>query len=83
MARAISTSQTPEETLKYRKDLVKKGWCTQSDIKKFVPCGNKKAKQIYEEIRNCVEVEGFENLCNCILTDRLIKYMHLSKKELI
>jgi len=76
-------NQSAEQTLKYRRELVAKGWCNKTDIQHFVPCGVVSARRIYEEIRGGVKAEGFENLCNCILTDRLIKYMHLSKKELI
>lgn len=77
------SKQTAEQTAKYRKDLVVKGWCDKKDIKHFVPCGDRRAKEIYDEIRKTVNTDGFENLCDCILTDRLIKFMHLSKKELI
>lgn len=64
-----------------RKELILKGWVNKSEIEKFVPCGRKTAKKIYDVIQQEVKANGFEMLKDCIRTERLIEYMGLDRKD--
>ena len=65
-----------------RLELIGKGYLTQQEIRQFVPCGEKKARCIYKEIRAEVEKEGLENCSNIILAKRILKFMGLSAKDI-
>lgn len=43
-----------------RAEIIRKGFATKSDIKKFIPCGQTRAVQLYEKIKKKVEIKGEE-----------------------
>lgn len=65
-----------------RMGLLAKGYLDKSDIKVFVPCGNVKAREIYNSIRNQVTSEGLENLREVILAKRILKFMGLTTESI-
>lgn len=74
---------TVEELASTRYRLMMRGYLNQSDVMRFVPCGQKRARVIMEEIKSNVATEGIENLDkNVILTSRLIKYLGLTEARI-
>lgn len=72
-----------EELATTRYLLMNKGYLNQSDVMKFIPCGQSKAKKVVAEIRQDIKTQGIENLDNnVILVGRLIKYLGLSEKKI-
>ena len=74
---------TVEELVSTRYRLMMRGYLNQSDVMRFVPCGQKRARDIMKEIKNNVATEGIENLDkNVILASRLIKYLGLTEARI-
>ena len=65
-----------------RLELLNKGFLTLKDIKEFVPCGTPKAREIYNSIRQEVEMEGLENCDQIILAKRILKFMGLTATDI-
>lgn len=64
-----------------REELINKGYLNKSEIREFIPCGYKKACQIYDEIREKNKAEGIENLSDVVLAKRVLPYIGMSAKE--
>lgn len=64
-----------------REKILHKGYAKKADIKKFIPCGYSRALEIYNEIRNEVELSGKKNLHNSVLSRRLLPYVGLTEKQ--
>lgn len=74
---------TVEELVSTRYRLMMRGYLNQSDVMRFVPYGQKRAREIMKEIKSNVATEGIENLDkNVILTSRLIKYLGLTEARI-
>lgn len=74
---------TVEELVSTRYRLMMRGYLNQSDVMRFVPCGQKRAREIMGQIKSNVATEGIENLDkNVILTSRLIKYLGLTEARI-
>ncbi len=64
-----------------RFELIKKGFLTKGEIQEFVPCGYNKACAIYNEIRNTVKKEGYENLADVVLAKRVLDILGMTAAE--
>ncbi len=70
-------ADTPDLNIR-RLEIISKGFLNKKEIREFVPCGQKRANEIYDEIRKSVKKEGFENLSDVILSKRMLKFLDLS-----
>lgn len=54
------------------------------DISNFIPCGYGKAREISEEIKKSIKLEGLENLFgNVVRTRRVMKYLGISENDIL
>lgn len=66
-----------------REQILHKGFANKSDIRKFIPCGGVRSKEIFEEIKSEVVKEGKINLDKHILSKRLLPYVGLTEKQIV
>lgn len=66
-----------------RAELINKGFMNQKEIQEFIPCGNKMAMNIFNEIRMKNEAEGIENLLGVVLSKRVLPYIGMTRAEVI
>lgn len=64
-----------------RELILHKGYAKKIDIQRFIPCGYDRALEIYNEIRNEVEISGKKNMHNSVLAKRLLPYIGLTEKQ--
>lgn len=65
-----------------RRKIILKGYANISDTAKFLNCGYRKAKKIYEALAEEAENEG-KNTTLGIHVKRLLDFLNLSKKQIL
>lgn len=65
-----------------REAILRKGYATIQDIRKWIPCGYTKAKEIYEREKEKANEEG-KTTINGISAKRLLHYVFLSEDEIL
>ncbi|MBR2675527.1 MAG: hypothetical protein IKE28_01260 [Solobacterium sp.] len=72
-----------KETLNIeRLELMRKGYLTKSDLMKFVPCGSRKASEMYRHISALILSEGKVPGYFGLDTARVLKYLHLTESQI-
>jgi len=79
MARA-PTTEGLEATRYY---LMVKGFVNKSELRRFIPCGQKRAQEIWDDVNAQIKNEGLESLSGTILVSRLLKYIGKTEKKIV
>lgn len=77
----MSKKSAKERLNTIRLNILMKGYATITDIRLFIPCGTKKAKDIYEKEAKTAMKEG-KTTCKGISSKRLLKYVDLTIEEI-
>lgn len=84
MTKSYKTSYTLPELAESRYRLMQQGFLNKSEIRQFVPCGKRRAAQIFDDIERSIKREGIENLQgNIIKVERVMKYLGLTEKKVV
>ena len=73
-----------KELAKFRYDMMLKGFRNRTELKKFLQVGEKRAAKAWDKMQADIDKEGLEGLDGgALLTTRAIKYLGMTKKEVI
>lgn len=62
--------------------LMRKGYLTKGDIKKFVPCGQKRATEMFNDINNKIVSEGKTPGYFGVEVSRVLSYLHITETQI-
>ena len=74
---------TPSKTINIdRLNMMRKGYLTRTDLMRFVPCGSRKASEVYRHISSQVLSEGKDPGYFGLNVQRVLSYLHLTESQI-